>query len=768
MQWYDWLIAFIPVTAILGVGVYTTKYVKGVVDFLSAGRLCNRYILLVGDLANGISILTIVMMCEQHYKGGFAVGIWNAVLIPLTLTLALFGFVAYRFRETKAQSFGQFLELRYASKSLRVFASGLRSFAELLSHAIMPAVAGRFFLYFLGFPAYINVFGMEISVFVLTMCVCMAMSIFIICCGGTLSIVITDAVQGMICLPLIVFFSFFLLYKFNWADEVIPVLTDRAPGQSFLNPYDIMHLRDFNLLLLVLGVTNVLLHGASWIGGGASGAAFSPHEQKMASIIGKWRSFFSPLLYLVLSISVLVILNHEHFSAEAREIRTELSAKVASDVVKNDPVLHQTLLDNISSIPEQKHKIGIDKPLSHTENLDTIYIETARRTFENAGVDNGAYLTQQFNTLYHQSMLAVSMRKLLSPGMMGLFCLLAILAMLSTDTSFIFSSVGTIVQDVILPFMKKVPSGLLHIWLFRLTAVFVGVVSVLISVYVTQLDYLQLFMTIILSLWMGGCGPMCIFALYGRFGTKQGAWSSMLGGLFITVGAMYLQRNWADTVYPFLERHQLVDAVGRVFEALSAPLEPLVVWQMNPEKFPINSNEAYILTMIFSLLIYLAVSFATCKEPFNLERMLHRGIYNVDGKPAAKTNWHFKNLIDMLAGITPEHTRGDKAISYSLLIYTYIYNFGLCFLLIVIWNSFSKWPIQWWSKYFFITQVIVPVIAVGITSIWFSIGGVYGLIDLFRNLRTRGAVDHLDNGMVENGISLADEAKFHDLEKEKK
>ena len=129
MAWYDWLLAIIPVMIVLGVGLYSTKYVKGVVDFLSAGRLCGRYVLLAGDMANGISILSIVMICEQSYKAGFAVGIWDALLIPVSLTLALFGVVVYRFRETKAQSFGQFLELRYGSKSLRVFASALRSFA---------------------------------------------------------------------------------------------------------------------------------------------------------------------------------------------------------------------------------------------------------------------------------------------------------------------------------------------------------------------------------------------------------------------------------------------------------------------------------------------------------------------------------------------------------------------------------------------------------------------------------------------------------------
>lgn len=765
MTWYDWLIALIPTLIVLGVGLYSTRYVKGVVDFLSAGRLCGRYVLLAGDMANGISILSIVMVCEQNYKAGFAVGVWGAIMVPITLTLALFGFVVYRFRETKAQSFGQFIELRYESKALRVFASALRSFAELLAHAIMPAVAGRFFLYYLGMPQYIEICGVPISVFVLTMCICMAMAVFIICCGGTLSIVLTDAVQGMICLPLIVLFSAFLLWKFNWGTEVAPVLMDRAPGQSFLNPYDVLRLRDFNLLLLILGAVTTFLHGASWIGGGASGAAISPHEQKMASIMGKWRGFFTPLLHLMLSISILVILNHEHFSAEAKKIRTELSAQVACDVVKDNKSLQDKLIANISAIPEQKHRIGIDTPLSHEKNLDTIYIDTARRTFEDAGVENSAYLTQQFNTLYHQTMMSVTLRKLLAPGMMGLFCLLAILAMLSTDTSYIFSSVGTIVQDVILPFFKKAPSPRLHILLFRVVAMLIGIGFVLVSTFMAQLDYLQLFITIILALWLGGCGPMCTFALYGRFGTRQGAWSSLLTGLFVTLSALFVQRRWADIVYPFLEEKELVGTVGNFLETVSAPFNPLIVWKMNPEKFPVNSIEIYFLTMLLTLAVYIGVSKLTCRKPFNLDRMLHRGIYNVDGIQKSKIDWRFRNFVRLLAGITPEHTLGDKVISYSLVIYSYIYNFGLCFLLIVVWNAFSPWPIEWWSRYFVITHVIFPVLAVAVTSVWFGVGGAFGIVQLFRNLQKRVVVDDLDNGMVEGGISLSDEEKFKEAEK---
>ena len=35
----DWLIVVIPVAFVMGMGVYSRRYIRGVSDFLSAGRL---------------------------------------------------------------------------------------------------------------------------------------------------------------------------------------------------------------------------------------------------------------------------------------------------------------------------------------------------------------------------------------------------------------------------------------------------------------------------------------------------------------------------------------------------------------------------------------------------------------------------------------------------------------------------------------------------------------------------------------------------------
>lgn len=58
----------IPVVVILGLAIYSGKYVRGVVDFLAAGRVAGRYVISVGDLTAGLSVITLVALCEQNTR----------------------------------------------------------------------------------------------------------------------------------------------------------------------------------------------------------------------------------------------------------------------------------------------------------------------------------------------------------------------------------------------------------------------------------------------------------------------------------------------------------------------------------------------------------------------------------------------------------------------------------------------------------------------------------------------------------------------------
>jgi len=761
MSLLDWLILLTPTAVVMGVGIYSKKYVRSVADFLSAGRVAGRYVISVGDVAAALSIIGLAAYVEVHYKTGFALVFWNNILLPLGVVMSLYGYCTYRFRETKAMSLGQFLEMRY-NRPFRIFASCLRSISEMLANMIMPAIAARFFIYFLDLPHSINIFGWQISTFIVIVTICLTLSITLICCGGTLSLLITDALQGMFLFPLMVIFVIFILWKFNWNADIVPVMADRVQGESFLNPYDISELRDFNLLTVVIAVIVSIMHRASWIGAGYSTAAKTPHESKMAGLLGTWRGALNSLFYVLIAIGIIVFMNHKDFRSEAREVKIALSEHISQEIVSPDK--RADFSERIAAVPAQDHQIGEDAPLSQKNNLDTPVLDAAHEAFKSyEGESEGNAKFQEYRTLYHQLMMATAMREMLPPVIMGLFCLLLVLAMISTDDTRIFSASLTFTQDVILPLMKKQPTPKQHMWLLRIVSIGVGVFFLCGSFFMSQLDYINLFVSLMTMMWLGGCGPVMIFGLYSRFGNTAGAFASLVSGMLISFFSIFVQRNWADMVYPWLVKHNWAEPLGKFLETVSAPLNPYVVWKMDAVKFPINSYELYLMTMILTLIIYVAVSAATQRKPFNLDRMLHRGIYNTDGENKEKMKWSWRTLASKFIGITPEYSRSDKVIAWSVFVYSFIYKFLLAFVMVIVWNQIAPWKIEWWGHYFFITTLLIPGIVAFISTFWFGIGGAVDLFRLFRDLEHR-EVDHLDNGAVEGNVSLSDKAKFSEAE----
>ena len=757
----DWLIVVIPVIFVLGIGFYSKRYVRSVADFLSAGRICGRYVICASDVATALAIIGLIGYVEAQYKSGFALTFWMGLTVPIGMIMALSGYCVYRFRETKAMSIGQFLEMRY-NRPFRIFAATLRSICEILVNCIMPAVAARFFIYFLDLPQYLNVFGLQISTFLLIMILCLTLAISIICMGGTLAMVITDAIQGLFCFPLIVVFIIFILYHFSWSNEIIPVMMDRVQGESFINPYDISKLRDFNIFVVVILIFDSVVNRASWLGTGLSSAAKNPHEQKMAGILGTWRGQISTILYVLIALTLITLLNHRNFSSEAKNIRDKISYHISQELIPNQTE-RASFNRVIESVPAQKHQIGIDPPLSQKHNLDTPVLDVAhKKLMEINGEVQGNEKFQQYRTLFHQGMLASSMRQLLPTGLLGVFMLIMVLAMISTDNTRIFSAAVTFSQDVILPFKKKPFTLKQHIWTLRLVSIGIGVIYLIGSTFLTQLDYIQLFVAIVCSMWLGGCAPVMIFGLYSRFGTTAGAFSSLIAGMVLSIEAILIQRNWADMVYPWLNDHGFVEPVGNFLATVSSPFNPYVVWEMNAVKFPISSYEIYFSISLFAFFLYCVVSYFTMKEPFNLDRILHRGKYNIDGENKEALKLTFHHLFSKVLGITKDYTTGDKVIAYVCFFQSLILGF-FTFLGVIIWNTITPWPLEWWGTYFFIVLLIIPLGLTIISVFWFGIGGVIDLFRLFRDLKVR--VDNpLDNGQVEGHVSLADKAQFEEIE----
>ena len=835
MAWFDWLILVLPVCLVMWAGLRTRRYVRGAADFLAAGRLCGRYVLSMGYAANAIGVITLVTYLEIHYKTGFSVGFWSSVLAPLGILMSLTGYCTYRFRQTRAMSLGQFLEMRY-SRSVRICAAVMRSIAEMIANMIMPAIAARFFIQLLGLPPVFHVLGFEVSTYVALMLLFMALSVALICGGGLLSLIVADTIQMTILYPLIACFVVFILWKFSVTREIMPVMADRVAGESFINPFDISRLRDFNLFTtIIVPAWWMVMRRANWFGNGYTTAAKTPHEQKMSDVLGAWRGSSTAMFFLLLACALITFLNHADFADDALEVRKSLATQAAADVLKDAPEARAAVDAAIAASEPQVHRIGIDPPLSQETNPDTAFLVPIHETllaearnsagngnspldarhsspvtrhsskkeaggqpeslFDAEGLANDRF--QQIRTLFYQQNLSATMRRLLPPGLFGLFALLLFLAMLSTDDTRIYSPTLTIVQDVVMPLRKRpfTPEG--HLLAIRLMAVAVGAFFFLGSCWMKQLDYYQMFNALAVAVWNGAGSPIMILGLYSRFGTAAGAWASLVSSTVISAAYIFVQRNWADIVYPAIAKAGLVGSFDRALRTLSSPFAPWIEWKMDAVKCPVNTIEYVFFLELFTLLAYVVVSKLTCRKPFDLDRMLHRepsnemkGAAQMEGRasremvgaacaansfggkaatlhcgeaapslpagrapslpPKAARHSLFRRVAARLVGITPEYTRGDRIIAWCVFFYSFVFSFGLCFLAVVVWNGFHAWPVAWWSRYFVAIHIVVPGIVAAISTVWFGVGGIIGLRQLFRDLAARKEIDATDDGRVES------------------
>lgn len=749
MTWIDWCITIIPMAALIWMAFYSRRYARGVVDYLAAGRIAGRYVISVGDLTAGLSVITLVAGCEQNYQTGFAVGFWGAVTAPVGVFIALTGYCMYRWRETRCLSMGQFLEMRYGSKFFRVFCATLRTIAEMVTNAIGPAIATNFFIYYLGLPHKIMICGVNLPCYAIIVALCLILALMFILPGGRISLLITDCVQGLLCYPVFVVIVGYIILNFSWTYDIAPVMWNRVPGQSFMNPYDVSELRDFNIFALIVSLCGSVLNRAGWIGNDTSGAAKTPHEQKMAGVLGSWRNGFSWMMILLLAIVVIVFMTSPHFVGKNRfntnstEVRQELSAKVLEEAIPDDEALRAKIIAKVKEVPSRVTQEYIDSPNSQQKNLDTPYFDTVRQ--ELGDTPEGRYQFQKFRSLYQQMMMPTVVAKIFPVGMLGLFCLLMVMLLISTDDSRIFNASSTLMQDVVLPMFKGHLPQAKHLLYLRLMTIGVAVFFLIVSLFFAQLDYINMFTTIMCSLWLGGAGPIMVFGLYSRFGNLTGAWCAIIFGSGTSLAGLILQRTWALTVYPFLEKMGWVEGLNNFLVTVSSPFNPWIEWSMDPVKFPINSFEIYFISMILSVGGYVIGSYLTYK-PYDLDKLLHRGKY-ADGPEPVKEKWTLRNIFSKIIGITPEYTRGDRIIAYSVFFYSVVYSVGIIFFGIVIWNAIWPWPHSWWTVKFFITTLLIPGIVGVISTIWFMIGGSIDAIQLFRDLKKR-VEDPNDNGQI--------------------
>jgi SSS family solute:Na+ symporter len=320
MHTIDWVIICAFLALMAGLTLYSGRFVVSVADFLAARRVAGRYLLTVSD---NVGAIAIIALWEMVYADGLPTQWWSLMTLPVGLLLALTGFIIYRFRQTRALTLAQFFEMRY-SRNFRIFAGLLAWISGVLNYGIFPAIMTRFFIAFFNLPEHCHLASLTIPTYPLMMALYLGFALFTALVGGQISIMMIDLVQSVTMMAVFVLLLVLLVHRFSW-NSIIAGLEGAPAGHSMINPYK-SSTGQFTLSYFLIAILSRIYNGRSWQGlSGSRAAAKTPHEAKMAGILGTWRLYVQQAFAPMVPIAAFAVLHYAHFTPLAATIQHRLS-----------------------------------------------------------------------------------------------------------------------------------------------------------------------------------------------------------------------------------------------------------------------------------------------------------------------------------------------------------------------------------------------------------------------------------------------------------
>lgn len=665
MHWIDWTIVLTLLAFLAFIIISTRTYMQGVADFLAAGRCGGRYLLSISEGIAGLGVVTLLAFWQQYTKTGFTGIWWTLPQWPIIFILALSGWVLYRYRQTRALTMAQFLEMRY-TRRFRIYAGVVAFISGIINYGVFPGLNAQLFIYFCGLPEHFMLAGHTVSTFPVVMAVMLSVAIFFTFTGGQIAIMLTNFVQGVVCMVVILLACLILVHQFGW-DHITTALAQAPENQSLVNPFKIDDIKGFNKWFFIIQYFLWFYNWKVWQGTqGYNAAAKTPHESRMAQVVGTWRYFAQEMIIPIFAICAIAALCHPGLVTEMTAVKSV-----------------------IGQMPSEELQSRLTVPLV--------------------------------------------LSKVLPIGMMGALTAVLLAAAISTDQSYLHSWGSIFVQDVVIPLWKKPLTPKQHMLLLRCSICGVAVFAFFFSLYFSLGEYIRLFFAITGAIYLGGAGICVIGGLYTRWGTALGAWVALTTGLILASCSILFGKIAAANPDIPGAMCTLQTACYR-----HASLRAAIEW--------VGASGGQVMafvTAIACIAIYTLVSLIFGRKKFNLDRMLHRGQYAVQddvvkGDQGVAAHWRW-------LGINKEFTRWDKGIYIGSVVWVFMwgilflaitgYHYLICHISDAAWTSF--WHVIMWMSLGLATVV----------TIWFLIGGLRDLKDMFFLLRTRQR-DDSDDGTV--------------------
>jgi SSS family solute:Na+ symporter len=486
----DWAIVGLFLLVVTLVAHYCKRYVRSVADFVSANRCAGRYVLAIAQDEASMGAISVVLIFLLTILVGFSSGFWESVKAPLTLFIALSGWIIYRYRATRVLTLAQLFEMRYGRR-FRIFSGILMFIAGIINIGIFPVIAAKFLIVYCGLPMLpMEILGRETNLMVVGLSgFLVILAVYFTFVGGQISVLATDFIQGLFTLFFMTGLAIYLyFYHFSWPLFAEALIVKSYPGNSLIDPMDISQRAVFDVEYYLILFFFYLYNRMAWQGcSGYNTAPRTAHEAKMTPIATGLAGAKGYGFYLLVYAAMIYLL-HPAYADFAASMQVKIQA-----------------------------------------------------LFPGGGAE--AFVDRQ------QMIVPLTIAHILPVGLKGGFAAVILGLFISTNNSGMHSWGSIFIQDVVCPFLKKPLSPQQHVKLLRLAIVGVGLFVFCFGVLFPLKEYIMLFWQITVSIFVAGAGVCLIGGLYWKRGTAGGAWAAMIIGAVGAGGSILLRIVWEDVYF---------------------------------------------------------------------------------------------------------------------------------------------------------------------------------------------------------------------------
>ena len=627
------------------------------------------------------------MFLEMGYVAGFSLSWWGLSQGIIILAITMSGWVIYRFRSTRSLSLAQFFEKRY-SRNFRIFAGIVAFFAGIINFGIFPAVGAQFFINYCGLP---DLF-MGIPVYPLVMILLLGVALYFVYTGGQIAVIIADFFQGVFVTVVLFWIALYLFFTIGW-DQVSESLEQTPIKLAQEQIADLRAEDSFQQLSDAEQNKKIFEINEKY----ENSSRINPFKTSHVEDFNFW-------YFLIGIIGVMYgTLGWQGSQGYNSSAKSAHEAKMGS------------VLAGFRGLPQGLFMFLV--PV-------LIYVLMNHPDYQSVADSVTSSLDSlSTDTLKSQMRAPFVLSEILPVGLLGAFAALMLAAFISTHDTYLHSWGSIFIQDVIMPFRDKPFDKDTHLKVLRYSIFGVAVFIFLFSLLFSQSQKIALYFAVTAAIFSGGCGAVIIGGLYWDRGTTAAAWTAMIVGAVIGVGGTLVKQVSGDW---------LADPSS------FATIKSIILFLQD-----INGQEYWGIGMAASSLSYVSVSLAGSGTRVDMDRLLNRGKYSIQGE--VKVVNQEPDFGWKIFGMGKEFTKSDKLIYIVNYFWTGMWT--LVFIFGTVYNlsnpvSNSSW-MTYWKYYIYINIAVCSVIIV-----WFTLGGISDLRHMIKSLKTENR-DHGDDGWVD-------------------